>query len=220
MSRPAIIIIGAGGHAIVVADALLSQGREVLGFVDANQALHGGRLLGLPVLGDDSALATHAGDSVELANGIGGTGTLGSVVRGTIRRAVQERLETQGWRFAPVLHPRAVVSPYATIEPGSQVLAGAVVQAMSHVGRGAIVNTGAIVEHHCEVGAFVHLAPGCTLCGNVCIGEEAHIGAGAVVRQGVRIASRVVVAMGAAVTRTVESGAVAGVPARPFGMSS
>ena len=32
-----IIVIGAGGHAVVVADALLAAGRKVLGFVDVAQ---------------------------------------------------------------------------------------------------------------------------------------------------------------------------------------
>jgi sugar O-acyltransferase (sialic acid O-acetyltransferase NeuD family) len=214
VSRAPVIIIGAGGHATVVADALLAAGRTVLGFVDGDPAKSGTRVLGLPVLGDDAALDAHRGQGIELANGIGGPALAASVGNGTLRRRVQQRLSVAGWTFAAVRHPGAIVAPSAELGPSTQVLAGAVVQPCAQVGDGAIVNTRAVVEHHARVGAFAHIAPGAVLCGEVQVGEETHVGAGAVVRQGIRLAARVVVATGAAVTRDVESGVVAGVPAR------
>jgi sugar O-acyltransferase (sialic acid O-acetyltransferase NeuD family) len=214
MKPTPVIVVGAGGHGIVVADALLAQGRDVIGFVDADAALHGQRLLGLPVLGDDAALTQQRTETTELANGIGGTGDLASVENGSARRRVQQRLETAGWRFASVIHPQAIVSVHAVVEPGAQVLAGAVVQALARIERGAIVNTCAVVEHHAQVGAFSHIAPGAVLCGHVVVGAESHIGANAVVRQGITLAERVVAGIGAAVVRNVAHGAVIGVPAR------
>jgi len=214
VNQAPIIVVGAGGHAAVVADALLAAGRTVLGFVDGDPAKSGTRVLGLPVLGDDAALDVHRGHGVELANGIGGPGSAASVGQGTLRRRVQQRLSAAGWTFAAVRHPGAIVSPSAELGASTQVLAGAVVQPCAQVGDGAIVNTRAVVEHHAQVGAFAHIAPGAVLCGEVRVGEEAHVGAGAVVRQGIQLAARVVVAAGAAVARDVHSGVVAGVPAR------
>ena len=88
------IVIGSGGHAAVVADALLASGETLLGFTDADPARHGGTLCGRPVLGDDaSVLAAHEPAGVLLANGIGG-------VRDTaLRQRVQWRLQAQGWVF-------------------------------------------------------------------------------------------------------------------------
>jgi FlaA1/EpsC-like NDP-sugar epimerase len=90
LNEPAIIVIGSGGHAIVVADALLAAGEIVLGFTDADRRRHGLCLCGLPVLGDDDVvLASHSKESARLVNGIGG-------VRGTaLRQRVQQRLEAQ-----------------------------------------------------------------------------------------------------------------------------
>lgn len=216
MSLPAVIVVGAGGHGVVVADALLAAGRQVLGFVDPDPAIRGTRPLGLPVLGGDDALGGLFDTPVELANGVGGSGTLATIAGGTLRRRVQRRLEASGWKFTTVCHPRATVSVHAELQAGAQVFAGAVVQPAACIAGGAIVNTGAVVEHHCQVGAFAHVAPGAVLCGNVVVGEEAHVGAGAVVRQGVKLAARIVVAAGAAVVCDVAGGAVAGVPARPL----
>jgi sugar O-acyltransferase (sialic acid O-acetyltransferase NeuD family) len=214
---PPVIVVGAGGHAWVVADALMASGRQVLGFVDKDAAKQHERPLDLPVLGPDAALDAFDRTATELANGIGSVGAPQDAVRPPLRRLVQQRLEAAGWRFATVRHPSAVVSAHATLEAGAQVLAGSVVQAAAHVGAGAIVNTRAVVEHHSRIGPFTHIAPGAVVCGDVVVGADCFVGAAAVVRQGLRLGDRVVVAMGAAVTRHVDAGVVAGVPATPLG---
>jgi len=211
MKRP-VIIIGSGGHAAVVADALLLAGETVLGFTDPDASRHGTRICGMPVLGDDSALASLAPAEVLLANGIGGTGA-GPAKE--LRRDVQRRFESLGWTFAPVRHPSAVVSPFAQVDASAQLFARAVVQPGAHVGRGCIVNTGAIVEHDVVVGEFAHVSCGATLCGDVQVGAGSHIGAGAIVRQGVQLGEDSVVGAGAVMLETVAGGRTwIGVPAR------
>ncbi len=211
MNKPPIIVVGAGGHAVVVADALLAAGRKVLGFVDVDPGRRDTRPFGLPVLGDDLALQAHDPTQVSLANGIGGVGRPADA---GLRARVQTRLEGDGWSFTTVIHPSAVVSTHASIGPGSQLLAGSVVQPGAAIGRGAIINTRAVVEHDARVGEFAHVAPGAVLCGNVVIGAGTHVGAGATVRQGVVLGDGVVVGVGAAVVEDFERGVLVGVPAQ------
>lgn len=209
MSERPVIVIGAGGHGQVVADALQASGRMVLGFVE-RVAPSGATVAGLPVLGDDAWLKSDGG--YDLANGVGGAGERAG---GGRRREVQERLEAAGFSFVDVRHPAAIVSAGAEIGPGAQLLARAVVQTGARVGRGAIVNTGAIVEHGCRVGAFTHCATGAILCGDVTVGSDAHVGAGAVIRQGVTLEDKVVVGAGAVVLGPgTGQGPLVGVPAR------
>ncbi len=211
MSLP-IIVIGAGGHAAVVADALLASGMRVLGFTDRDPQRRGAMVCGLPVLGDDAALERHTPSDVMLANGIGGIGGERQ------REAVQRRLQARGWRFVQVRHPSAIVSPFALLGDGVQLMAACVVQPGARLGTGCIVNTAAVVEHDALLGDFVHVAPRAVVCGDAVVGANGHVGAGAVVRQRVYLADGVVVGVGAAVVRDVErAGAVlAGVPARPL----
>ncbi len=208
MSAP-VIIVGAGGHGRVLADALLLSGRTVLGFVDADATLHDTTVMGLKVLGDDSRLIAGEWPEAELVNGIGGP------PGGRVRRDVQTRLETHGRRFTGVRHPSAVISPFAEVDATAQVLARTVVQAGAVVCHGCIVNTGAVVEHDCTLEAFTHCAPGSILCGDVRIGATCHIGAGAVVREGVTLGDGVVVGAGAVVVDDHAGPALLlGVPAR------
>lgn len=204
-----VIIVGAGGHGRVLADALLAARTEVLGFIDADPRLTGMSFLGLRVLGGDEVLAASRQDEVQLVLGVGSVGLP------TTRRVLGEKLSSQGWRFATVVHPRAIVAPGAQLADGAQVMAGSVVQTGASVGVCAIVNTGALVDHDCEIGRFTHIAPGVTLSGGVVVGEGSHIGTGAVIIQGVRLGARTIVAAGAVVINDDPGEAtLMGVPAR------
>jgi sugar O-acyltransferase (sialic acid O-acetyltransferase NeuD family) len=211
MSLP-VILIGAGGHATVLADALLLASTIVLGYIDPDTGLHGALRCGKPVLGDDRVLHEYDPAAVLLVNGIGG---LRANNADSLRVRVQRSLEAQGWRFASVRHPAAVISPFANLGATSQVLAGAVVQAHSVIGEGVIVNTSAVIEHDTSVGDWTHVAPRAVICGYAQIGRGCHIGANAVIRNGIRIAAEVVVGIGAAVVKDQTTAAtLAGVPAR------
>lgn len=210
MNRP-VIVIGAGGHARVVADALLAAGQTVLGFTDKDRALHGCHVCGIPVLGGDDILDRYSRDRISLANGLGST--TGSE-HGLIRERAENGLAGAGWSFVSVRHPSAVISALATIGQSTHVLAASVVQAGARVSAGVIVNTAAVVEHDCEVGAWTHLAPGALLCGNVVLGENVYVGAGAIIRQGVRVETSTVIGAGAVVVGNCRGGVWTGVPAR------
>lgn len=209
MSLP-FIVVGAGGHAVVVADALLASGQTVIGFTDADASRHGQRLCGLSVLGkDEDVLAKFPPDQTQLANGIGGVGGA------SLRQSVQRRLEGRGWLFGTVKHPSSIVSPFASVGRAVQLLAHSVVQPGAVLGDGCIVNTGAVVEHDCLIGDFVHVAPGALLCGAVRVDALSHIGAGAVILQCVQLGSETIVGAGAVVIDDfVGAGTLVGSPAR------
>jgi sugar O-acyltransferase (sialic acid O-acetyltransferase NeuD family) len=191
----ALIIVGAGGHATVLADALLLGGMRVLGLIDKDPALHGQQRCGLPVLGNDAVLDTHARQQVHLVNGIGGIGRRGD----DLRQRVQGRLEAQGWHFVGVRHPQTTVSCWAQIDPQAQLLAGCVVQAQARIAKNCIVNTGALIEHDVQLEEFVHVAPGAVVCGFCQVGPHSHVGAHAVLLQAITLPAHTVVGAGAVV---------------------
>jgi UDP-perosamine 4-acetyltransferase len=200
MNDPGVIIAGAGGHARVVADALLTCGRRVIGFTDADASLHGKEVLGLPILGGDEILGRYGPSEVELANG------LGSVSDTRARAALFERMHARGYRFTGVRHPAAWVSQRAMLAGNVQVMAGAIVQVGAQLEENVLVNTAASIDHDCRIGAHSHIAPGATLCGAVEVGRGTHIGTGARILQGVRIGRACLVPAGAVVRRSVADG--------------
>lgn len=207
-----LIIIGAGGHAKVVADAALCVGFEIVGFVDdaVNVApLPGWRVVG--VTGDvPQLLAEILGSQVVVA--IGDNRTRQEVVRALLDKSRRLSFEVP---FARIIHPAATVSTYAQIEPGTVVMAGAVVNPGATVGSHAILNTSCSVDHDCVIGSFAHLSPGVHLSGTVTVEEGAHLGVGVSVLPSCRIGRWSVVGAGAAAVDDVPENTVAfGVPAK------
>lgn len=195
-----VIVIGAGGHARVVIDALLRAGANVLGVCDGRLAAGNTGPLGIPSLGDDDALKQFDMTRVLLANGIG---SIGDPSR---RIAVYKRLTAAGWEFISLVHPAAIIGADCSIAAGAQIMAGAVLQAGCRIGQNAIVNTAASVDHDCSIGDHVHIAPGAVLCGDVIVGAATHIGSGAIVVQGIHIGADAMISAGAVVTRPVDAG--------------
>lgn len=202
----AIVVIGAGGHARVVAEAAAACGMTLAGHI-APQADTTG-MLG-PHLGDDAAIPALAAKGHSFALGTGFVDAAGAARRAALLAGLPEALAT-------VVHPAAIVSPTATLAPGAFVAAGAIVGTRCRIGRGAIVNTGAIVDHDSAVADNAHVATGARLAGAVLVGRNALIGAGATIRQGIGIGDDAIVGAGAVVIHPVPPGAtVVGNPARP-----
>lgn len=205
-----VVVLGAGGHARSVIDALTASAEhEVVAITDPRPELAGTEFEGAPVVGDDSKLGELRADGVEGAClGIGGTGDNGPRMRAF------ELAHQLGFGLPVIVHPAAVISATATLGKGTVVLARAVVGPGARVGSDVIVNTGAIVEHDCVIGDHTHIASGAVLGGAVEVGESAHVGLAASILQGVSIGASAVVGAGAVVIRDVAAGDVAaGVPA-------
>jgi sugar O-acyltransferase (sialic acid O-acetyltransferase NeuD family) len=203
-----LLIVGAGGHARVIADLVEKQARyRIVGLLDEHPGLVGSTILGYPVLGGREVLE-RADRPAHAFVAIGAP---------RARAAWQDELEARGFQIAVLVHPAAVVGREVLLSPGCVLMAGAIVNSGTRLGRGVIVNTGASVDHDCDIDAFVHIAPGARLAGGVQAGARTHIGIGACVLQNLSLGADVVVGGGAAVVRSVAAGlTVAGVPARPL----
>jgi sugar O-acyltransferase (sialic acid O-acetyltransferase NeuD family) len=206
-----LILLGAGGHASVVAESAVAAGWRILGYL-ANEATRESRCaaLAVPWLG-----------SVEQPTAEG----LQLLERGAkVHPAVGDARVRERWtarfgaeRLATIMHPTAWVSPSASLAPGVYVGAFAAINASASIGMSTIVNTAAIIEHGVRVGSASHCAPRSTLAGLAEVAERVLIGAGAVVLPFVRVGSDAIVGAGAVVHRDVAAAiTVAGTPARPL----
>lgn len=207
------ILLGSGGHALVLLDAMMQTGdKTVYGILDPDKKRHGERIFGIPIIGDDGWLSEAATHGVtHFVVGIGSVGD--SRLRERVYHLGQEH------HLIPhsVIHPRAIVSPYAELGLGVQIMANATVNTHARIGNNVIVNTGSIVEHDCVVGDHVHVASGACLTGQVQVGRNAHIGAGATIRQSIKIGDYAIIGMGAGVVKDVPSHTtVVGIPAMPI----
>ncbi len=210
---PRCVILGGGGHARVVVDAiLLSEVAIPYAGLDADRSLWGTTLLSVPIRGGDELLDALAHEGVTtFVVGLGGVRDNGP------RRKLFELGLQHGLIPLTVRHPSAVCSPWAEIGPGSVVFPTSVVNAGAKLGVNVIINSGAIIEHDCLIGDHAHIATGAMVASTVTVGCLAHIGVGATIRQCLTIGDAAVVGAGAVVVDDVPAGVVVvGVPARPL----
>lgn len=198
-----LLIIGAGGHGAVVAEAAASQWSDIAFLDDGAEAR---TVVGYPVIGGIDQLKSLKSDEWEVIVAIGDNRR---------RKRLGEEIEARGFRLATVVHQSAIVSPTSSIGDGSVLCAGIVINARARIGRACIINTGATVDHDCVVSGGVHISPGANLAGNVSIGECSWIGIGSAIREGTAVGRDVVVGAGSAVVSDIADGLiVGGVPSR------
>lgn len=212
--RKKVVLIGAGRHALVIAEKLLQlPDFEVHGFIDK----HGVKLpqfmeeKGYKILGDDTLLRG-------LDKGIGIHICLGANSM-DIRKKLIKAVRSLKLNAVSVIHPSAYIAPSVHIGAGAAVLVGAVINTNAQIGDYCCINTGAIVEHDCVLGDNVFIQPRSVLAGNVSVGADSIIGIGAVVRENIKIGKNCFIGGGAFVSKDIPDHAIAyGVPARIVGI--
>ena len=204
-----LIIWGAGGHAVTVADAVRRQGLyEIAGFLDdVNPARKGEAFLGSRVLGGGEKLAELRSAGIRRA--------IVAIGDNPARHRLCRVMEGAGFLLAGAIHPGAILGGDVQCGPGTLVAAGCVINPGARIGSAVIVNTGATVDHETVLGDTVHLAPGVHVAGRVHIGEGTFLGVGACVIDHITIGAWSVVGAGAVVLRDLPARVVAyGMPAR------
>src|SRR5438105_3253918 len=121
-----VIIIGAGGHGRVVLDILRAEAKyRVTGFLDADSALMGTYVGGVPVVGGVNQLARLKGRSRGVVVAIGDN---------RVRQNYARHVLAAGMELINAVHPSAVVSQTATIGKNVVIAAGAVIGTEAKIG--------------------------------------------------------------------------------------
>lgn len=198
-----IFVLGAGGHASVLVDILKQNELLVSGLFSPDSESKNNVLLGITLFKSEDDIFDHGSETISLVNGIG------SLPGTSLRSKLYDKFTQQGYLFQQVISKRSIISDFATLGKGVQVMPGAIIQAGAVIGENSIINSGAIIEHDCLIGAHNHIAPGVTLSGNVVTGNYVHIGTGANVIQSITIGDKAVIGAGANVTKNISAGQTA-----------
>lgn len=189
-----VVIIGASGHAKVIADIVKSSKDEIVGFLDDNIDIQGN-----VIFEDKIVLGTSKKEDIEKYKdnyfiiGIGSN---------EVRKLISKKYPSLKWYTA--IHPSSIIGSNVEIGEGSVLMAGTVINTGTKVGKHCIINTCSSVDHDNILENYVHISPGTHLAGTVKVMEGTWICAGVTVINNITIAKNNIIGAGATVVRNIE----------------
>ena len=188
-TKPNLVLIGGGGHCVSVIDIIENENKfNILGILDSN--IIENNILGYKILGDDNLIPELVNENTYFLI------TVGQIKNYTIRKNIAKKLTENKAKLATIISTLAYVSKHATIGEGSIIMNGAVVNAMSTIGKNCIINTKSNIEHGVSIGDFCHLSTCAVVNGDSVIGNGTFIGSNATISNDVSIKENSIISAG------------------------
>jgi len=151
MPKTTLLILGAGGYGLAVAEAaqLSGQWQEII-FADD-------RWPKTKQVGEYKIVSNIANVQQLTSNNIQAIVAVGN---NHLRQKWQTLLDELGIIMTSIIHPQAIVSPTVQIGQGVTVMAGCVISTKTVINDGVILNIGTLLDHDVIIKAFAHLSVG------------------------------------------------------------
>jgi sugar O-acyltransferase (sialic acid O-acetyltransferase NeuD family) len=193
MSKPSLILIGAGGHARSCVDIIEQHGKyKIVVLVGLPEQLHNKHLSYVVNATDNDLPALFKTHKYALI-------TMGQILTPDHRIRLYQLAVELGFQLPVIISPTAYVSHKAILGSGTIVMHGAIVNAGARVGLNCIINSRAVIEHDSTVADHCHISTGAIVNGDASIGTGSFIGSGSIVKEGVTVGQRSIVGMGLSV---------------------
>ena len=195
MFRKNIVVIGAGGHARSVID-IIEELREwkIIGLIGKEEEL-GKQVNGYRILGTDDEL-----ESIRKLCQYAFIG-IGQIKDYMPRIIIAKKLDKLKFKIPIIQAKGAYVSKRTTIQRGTLICNGSIINSGAQIGEHTIINTGAIIEHDSKIGSYTHVSTGTIVNGGVKVGEKSFIGSRSMVREGVVVPKCSIIRAGSVVMK-------------------
>ena len=160
-----LLILGAGGFGQMVKETALALGYENVVFLD--DAAKAEDVIGMCC---DYVLKHSEYPAAVAAFGNNKT-----------RLFWTEKLLEEGYEVPVIIHPSAIVSPSAVLEPGCFIMQRAVVNTNTKIEKAVLINSGAVVDHDSVVEKGAHVGLGSVVKAHCTIKEGHKVEAGEVI---------------------------------------
>ena len=187
--KPNLVLIGGGGHCISVIDIIEHENKfNILGILDSNTREN--NILGYKILGGDNLIPKLVNENTYFLI------TVGQIKSFSIRKKIAKILIENNAKLATLISTLAYVSKHATIGEGSIIMNGAVVNAMSTIGKNCIINTKSNIEHGVSIGDFCHISTSAVVNGDSIIGKGSFIGSNATISNNISVKENSIISAG------------------------
>lgn len=205
-----IVIAGAGGFGRELLQWIkdineITPTWEILGFIDDNLNALDGVETDAKVVGTIKDYVGKEDEEVALAFG-----------SPELKRKIVSILKAKGAKFATIIHPTALLSPFAHYGEGFIMFPYSKLSCNSTVGD-FVTLLSTPIGHDNVIGDYTVISGGCNIVRNVKIGQDVFLAAGVCIAQDVIIGDGAYLGLGSVILKDVKPGAkMFGNPARPL----
>lgn len=205
-----IVIAGAGGFGRELLQWIKDINEktptwEILGFIDDNLNALDGVETDAKVVGTIKDYVGKEDEEVALAFG-----------SPELKRKIVSILKAKGAKFATIIHPTALLSPFAHYGEGFIMFPYSKLSCNSTVGD-FVTLLSTPIGHDNVIGDYTVISGGCNIVRNVKIGQDVFLAAGVCIAQDVIIGDGAYLGLGSVILKDVKPGAkMFGNPARPL----
>lgn len=195
-----ILVIGGGNGAVQIIDALAgSRRQQAVAIVDDNAALHGKRVVGVPIIG--AIDVGHGADMLAAGDIDAAVISISTSIQA--RERIFAAWHDRGIPFANVIHPSCVVGMNVQWGEGNVIMALCHFGACATIGDNNFLSAYCSIEHHCVLGSHCSFGPGVVTSSRVHFGDRVRCGTGIFVEPGVTIGADSVIASGLALWQNI-----------------
>jgi sugar O-acyltransferase (sialic acid O-acetyltransferase NeuD family) len=184
-----IVIFGAGGHAIVIANELKKLKRfSIVGYcVNNTISLGTKKFLSSKIFNINKA-------NLQMMSRLSISGVI-AIGDNNVRKKIvdQVKLLNNNFKWEKIISKDSFVGENVEVGDGAVIMSGCVIGPFTKIKKHCLVNTGSIIEHENQLDDYSSIGPGVITAGNVKIGELSHLGIGAVVKERVKIGKNVII---------------------------
>jgi sugar O-acyltransferase (sialic acid O-acetyltransferase NeuD family) len=200
-----LFIFPFNGNGLEALDCIGDQ-YEFIGFIDDTSEKQGVHNFGFEVFSRD-ILSLYPNAKI--------LAVPGSPISFSYRDKTIDSLNISNDRFVSIIHPKAVVSTFATIGKNVLIMAGVVITSDSILEDHVCVLPNTVIHHDSIIGAYTLLGSNVTIAGNTKIGKKCYIGSGTSVVNNIIIEDEVMVGIGSNVISPISKNKkVVGNPAK------
>ena len=200
-----LLIFPYNGNGIEALDCIANQ-FEFIGFVDDTNDKMGENKFGQMVFNREVLQKIKALRIIAVP---------GSPTSYLSRKKIIADLKIPQENFATVIHPKASVSPLATIGHNVLIMAGAVITANAVIGNHVIILPNTVIHHDCVIKDYTLIGANVSVAGNTVIEENCYIGSGTSIINNIVVGKESLVGIGSNVIKSIPlHSKVAGNPAK------
>ena len=171
-----IYILGIGRNSVNIIELALDCGYNISGLIHFDESLTGQKYCGFKIIGSFKELLIP-----EFISNKNVALSMGNI---PIKKRIYDQLKKLNAIVPSLVHPTCIISRFAKIGEGVQILPGSIIEGDSEIGENTSITVNSVIAHNVKIGTDNLISGNCMVGAYSSIGNSTHIGQGSTIVSG------------------------------------